>query len=78
MPSYDVGYYIADAFADQVDWREGESDWADTLEEAIALGRRADCDFFIVFTTKLVPTSWGQGEQRTGIAHCEWKANNNG
>lgn len=61
--NFDVAYMVDERTEELHGAFEGESDYADTLEEAIALGNHADCDFFIVFRCDTF------GYVRTGIVY---------
>lgn len=61
--SFDVAYMVDERTEELHGAFEGESDYADTLDAAIALGNGADCDFFIVFRCD------NFGMVRTGIVY---------
>lgn len=64
---YDVAFFVLDVEMGQ--FYEGESEWADSLEDAKRIGDSADCDFYIVFRTAQVLAPWGPAEGRAEILY---------
>lgn len=63
--NFDVAYFALDEETGQ--FYEGESDWADTVEQGKAHGDSADCDFYIVFSVS--HASRTMLSERTGIVY---------